>query len=117
MIKFKVDTGASVTALFASMMDLSTEVTTTSKTLRGAGNHRLQLTGKAEVELGFRGRSIVDTVYFVEGLVCPLVGKPAISGLDMVEFVSELVDSNDYVSQYVMVCHSINSYHFMSRGN
>ena len=50
--------------------------------LRGPGNNRLRVTGEAEVSLTLKEKSVRETVYFVDGLVTPLLGKPAISKLE-----------------------------------
>ena len=39
-------------------------------------------------------KQVVDTVYFVENLASPLLGKPAISKLGLIQFVGT-VDSNE----------------------
>ena len=87
-VEFKVDTGAAVTALPTSMMQCCTgKLQVSDKVLKSAGNNKLKVSGKAEVLLQIADKEIQQFVYFVEGLVMPLLGKPAIDGLDMIRFV------------------------------
>jgi len=90
-IKFKKDTGAAVTALPAYLMycckrgsQLSTKI------LRGAGNNKLKVVGQATVSLCLGKKEIQELVYFVEGLLMPLLGKPAIGRLDLIRFVDKI---------------------------
>ena len=94
-VKFKVDTGAAVTALPASLMEkIGLEVRPSQKMLRGAGNQNLVTKGEATVELRVKGKRVYETVYLVENLVTPLLGKPAIAKLKLIEFTDAIsVDS------------------------
>lgn len=102
-VRFKVDTGGSVTALPSSMMRLSNQTSSTNKTLHGDSNYVLQVAGKADVSLGFRDRSIVETVCFMHGLVSPLVGKPATAGLELLSFVEETSGEMNYMEKFPKV--------------
>ena len=75
MVNFKIDTGAAVTVVPMSLMQVLPSLSPTDKTWRGAGNHKLSLLGKASVVLTFGDERIKDTVYVVDGLVNPLLGK------------------------------------------
>ena len=83
-VKFKVDTGAAVTAVPSTMSKLFPELLPTNKSLRGAGNYKLNIEGKANAKLGLEEKLITETVYIVDGLVTPLLGKPAIAKLDLI---------------------------------
>lgn len=76
-INFKVDTGAGVTAVPAVMATRIGDVKSSDKTLRGVGNKKLKVAGKSVVKLPL-GDKEEETVYLVEGLVTPWLGKPAI---------------------------------------
>jgi len=86
-VTFKVDTGAAVTALPSSMVNSMSDILPTSKSLRGAGNNKLSVQGQAKVHLRLRDKFISETVYFVDGLRTPLLGKPAISNLGLIQFI------------------------------
>ena len=94
MVNFKVDTGAAVTAIPSNLKNHIGNATRSNKKLKGAGNHELVVTGQAEVTLSAGTKRVVDTVYFVENLASPLLGKPAISKLGLIQFVGT-VDSNE----------------------
>ena len=68
MVNFKIDTGAAVTAVPKSLMQVLPGLSPTDKTLRGGGgcNHKLSLLRKASVVLTFGGKRIKDTVYVVD---------------------------------------------------
>ena len=95
-VNFKIDTGAAVTALPANLAEqLKVQLLPTEKMLRGAGNHSLKVRGHAEVSLQLDAREVKDTVFFVENLVTPLLGKPAISKLKLIDF-ADTVNSLDW---------------------
>jgi len=62
LVNFKVDTSAAVTAIPAGMGRLVGGLSPSCKLLRSAGNHRLRVTGEAEVTLSLRNRQIAETV-------------------------------------------------------
>ena len=86
-IKFKVDTGAAVTAIPAEMSGIFPDIIPSQTILCGAGNCKLKIAKVTEAELCTESRQIKETVYLVEGLVTPLLGKPAISKLELINFV------------------------------
>ena len=90
-MKFKVGTGAAVTALPTGMMKYCrNKVQKSSEVLKGAGNHRLKVTGQATMMLEVKDKAAQQTVYFVDGLVIPLLGKPVIDSLDLIHFVDRV---------------------------
>jgi transposase InsO family protein len=92
---FKIDTGAAVTAVPSSFSHKIHCVQKPDKLLKGAANQKLQVIGKAIVTLSVGSKSITDTVYLIEGLVTPLLGKPAIQQLDLIRFVQEIQPHNN----------------------
>jgi len=48
------------------------------------------VSGQASVLLSVGNRKFQETVYLVEGLVTPLLGKPAIAGLDLIRFIDDV---------------------------
>lgn len=95
-VRFKVDTGAAVTAVPSNLAKYFDHVGPSSKSLRGAGNHRLKIDGSAVVKLKVRDRIVTDTLYLVDGLVEPLLGKPAIAKLELLKFVGELAECSGF---------------------
>lgn len=85
-ISFKIDTGAAVTAVPSSLRKCIPNVRPSGKMLKGAGNNRLIVTGQANTCLSLGDKEISENVYFVENLVTPLLGKPAISKLGLIKF-------------------------------
>ena len=100
MIRFKVDTGAAVTAVPSSLSSCLGGLRHTDRRLRGAGSHALNVVGVAQVTLSSGDKSVVDEVYVVDGLVTPLLGKPAIAALGLVKFVSEVQDTGVWVRRF-----------------
>ena len=100
LVNFKVDTGAAVTALPAEMANIFSDVKPSQKTLRGAGNHKLKIAGRAKAKLCRNDTQIDETVYLVEGLVTPLLGKPAISKLGLIQFIHEVEGSCPWFSDF-----------------
>ena len=81
MVNFKVDTGAAVTAIPSNLKKYIGSATRSNK------NHELAVTGQAQVTLSAGTKQVVDTIYFVKNLASPLLGKPAISKLGLIQFV------------------------------
>ena len=108
-IKFKVDTGAAVTAIPAEMSRMFPDVIPSQRILRGAGNYKLKIAGVTEAELCMESRQIKETVYLVEGLVTPLLGKPAISKLGLINFVQEIEGSCPWFIEYPKVFEGLGS--------
>ena len=86
-----MDTGAAVTAIPSRFQsNLSLVLKPARKMLRAAGNQNLQVDGVANVVLKINGRSVTQEVYIVKNLMTPLLGKPAIAGLRMIEFTDSI---------------------------
>lgn len=102
-INFKVDSGAAVTALPAGLSrELKVKLTPTNKKLRAAGNQILTVKGKAIIKLKTNQREVRETVFFVDSLVTPLLGKPTIKKLRLIKFVNEVdtVSANSWVERF-----------------
>lgn len=63
LVKFKIDTGAAVTAVPSTLSHCFDRVSHSVKSLRGAGNHRLDTEGSAEVKLTLGDKCVTETVY------------------------------------------------------
>ena len=90
-VRFKIDTGAAVPALPSDMMKYCEgEVQPSNKVLKSAGNNKLKVVRQALVFLELKGKIAQEMVYFVEGLVMPLLGKLSIESLDIIRFVDSV---------------------------
>jgi len=107
-VNFKIDTGAAVTAVPSSMRKYIPRLSSTNKTLRGAGNHKPSIVGKAKVELTFQNKTVEETVYVVEGLINPLLGKPAISELGVLSYLLEI--NVDWIDRYPKLFSGLGSF-------
>ena len=97
----KVDSGAAVSAIPKKLSDaLNLELIPADRNQMGAGNNKLNTVGKAEVSLCYSGRQCTDIIYVVDGLVTPLLGKPALSKLQVIHFVDEVKSKSDWTAQY-----------------
>ena len=97
----KVDSGAAVSAIPKHLADLlNLQLLPAGKELFGAGNAKLRAVGKAQVELSYSDRVYIDTVYVIEDLVTPLLGKPALSGLQVITFVGEIVSKQEWTTKF-----------------
>ena len=103
LITFKVDTGAAVTAVPAEMSDMFSEIEQSKKTLRGAGNYKLKIAGMSKAKICSKSKQVDETIYLVEGLVTPLLGKPAIAKLGLIEFIHEVEGSCPWYSKFPKV--------------
>lgn len=89
MLKFKLDTGADVTATSKSnMRDLFTggkmpPLYKPEKPLLGPGKIQLEVAGFAKMQLTYNSRQTEEKVYVVKNLSTPLLGLPAISALGL----------------------------------
>jgi hypothetical protein len=95
-----VDTGAAVTAIPYRFSNCLGKLKPADKMLRGAGAHKLNVVGMAEIELSSGSKCIVENVYVVDGLVTPLLGKPAIAALGMVKFVCEIQEPVNWCRRF-----------------
>jgi len=80
-----------------------------TKILRGAGNNRLKVVGQAMVNLCLGEKEIQELVYFVEGLLMPLLEKPVIGRLDLIRFVDGIGHSecHDWQKVYPNLFHGL----------
>lgn len=93
-MKFRIDTGADVTVVPDTCFRSYDKLQKTSKQLFGPGGSRLDVVGVfvATLETENKKKSIQD-LYVVKGLKKPLLGKPAIEALNILQRVNN-VESN-----------------------
>jgi len=108
--KFKIDTGAAVTAVPKSFMKFLPTLQTTKKTLKGAGNHKLEVLGQTSVNLKFQEKCMKDMVYVIDGLVNPLLGKPAIAELGVLGFIQEVDIENQWKNRFPKLFQGLGSF-------
>lgn len=89
-IDFKIDTGADVTVISDS--DLkginNIELIKANKRLSGPGNTNLDVVGKFQCMLETKDKFSVQDIYVVKGLSKPLLGRPAIQALGIIDKVN-----------------------------
>ena len=78
--------------------------------MRGTGNHKLFLLWKASVILTFGDKRIKDTVYVVDGLVNPLLGKPAVASLGVHGFIQEVDLDTDWAKKFPTLFQGLGSF-------
>lgn len=89
VLKFKLDTGADVTAISDSdLRDLfqgakMPVLHKPEKPLLGPGKIQLQVAGYAKMQLAYKGKQTEEKVYVVKNLSTPLLGLPAITALGL----------------------------------
>ena len=98
-LKFKIDTGASVTAIPRDVLD-SASIVATNARLRSAGGQLMQTLGTVLADITINGKHIKDTVYVVDHLTQPLLGKPAIEKLGLVQFADSIETAEWWIAQH-----------------
>ena len=97
-VDFKLDSGADVTVVPYNTflnLDLQTQLQPTDKVLLGPCNYKLNCKGKFTVTLTYNLNSVKETVYAVESLARPLLGRSAAVKLNLISRLCELT-SDDY---------------------
>ncbi|KAL7851818.1 hypothetical protein SRHO_G00176030 [Serrasalmus rhombeus] len=88
-VVFKLDTGATVTAIPSSSYYAKSHGTLQSsrKVLYGPGNHKLEVEGLFKGKLSFDNKVTEQDIYVVGGLAKPLLGLPALKALALIKRV------------------------------
>lgn len=89
-MKFYVDTGADVTVIPDRCFKDTKVLKPTDKKLCGAGGSKLEVLGVYKAILEKNEHRTDQDLYVIKGLKKPLLGKPAIKELKILEFVNEL---------------------------
>ena len=98
-VRFKVDTGASVSAVPIGIICM-TDLQPTSTRLKSAGGQTLTTLGSAQTSISVGDKRISETLFVVENLAQPLLGKPAIEKLSLIQFTEEVVMSQPWRETY-----------------
>ena len=96
-VDFKVDTGADVTVIPSSMItsgNLKASLSPCTKQLCGPGNKTLDTEGQFLAHLTYKERSTQETIIVVNGLQMPLLGRPAISQLQLIQRLDALSEQS-----------------------
>ena len=89
-VKFKIDTGADVTVIPASVYKEPEHgsLKPTNSCLNGADQQPLKVMGSFTGSLSHNNREKAKEIFVIQGLLMPLVGRPAISALKLVARVT-----------------------------
>ena len=94
LIDFKIDTGADVTVIPASVYKKSRDdkLQPAGKLLRGPSQHTLTVLGKFRGTLQSANATALQDIYVVTGLQKALLGRPAIEALGVAVRVDQILD-------------------------
>ena len=91
-VKFRIDTGADVTVVPATLLKQvgEVEIQPSDRTLRGPSRTVLPTKGKFVAKLQSTNHETHEEIFVVDGLHYPLLGSPAIKAHQLVKFVSAI---------------------------
>ena len=105
-VKFKLDTGAEVTAINLETFNKlqKVQLRQPSKALYGPARQRLKVAGQCTIQLTHEGNSSNEEVFIVEDLKTNLLGLPAIQSLQLIKRVcATTTTAEDIKEQYPKV--------------
>ena len=96
MTTFKLDTGDDVTVIPESLfIETGAELKATKARLTGPGQYKLHVLGVIDAKLTpGHGRETTQQVYIVKDLKSPLLGRPTIQALSLLETSMETIQKN-----------------------
>ncbi|XP_064482820.1 uncharacterized protein K02A2.6-like [Ornithodoros turicata] len=92
-LKFKVDTGADVTAVPGASLPPDVCLKKPTKALYGPGRIKVKTIGQTRVNISWNGNTTTQDVFVVDGLQHALLGRPAIRALNVLPELLALEDS------------------------
>ena len=94
-VRFRIDTGADVTVVPDSYFKTTEKLQKTDKKLYGPGGSKIEVLGvhKASMETKKQNSKTVQDLYVVRGLKKPLLGRPAIQALDLLQRINAVSTS------------------------
>ena len=111
-IKFKIDTGADVTAIspkeFSKLK--GTTLTQASKVLHSPAKHPLKVNGQFTGKLSYKQVTTHDEIFVVDGQQQPLMGRPAIEALNLLSRVNIVSSSEKFLSLYPNLFHGLGTF-------
>ncbi|KAK7096429.1 hypothetical protein V1264_005727 [Littorina saxatilis] len=91
---FKIDTGADVTVIPDNLVPSSKRpLEKAGKKLFGPGRAEMSVVGKFKGKITYKQKTAIQDVFVVKGLEEPLLGRPAITALKLVERVSYVAET------------------------
>ena len=94
-VRFRIDTGADVTVVPDSYFKTTDKLQKTDKKLYGPGGSKIEVVGvhKASMETKKQNSKTMQDLYVVRGLKKPLLGRPAIQALDLLQRINAISTS------------------------
>ena len=94
-VRFRIDTGADVTVVPDSYFKTTDKLQKTDKKLYGPGGSKIEVVGvhKASMETKKQNSKTMQDLYVVRGLKKPLLGRPAIQALDLLQRINAVSSS------------------------
>ena len=94
-VRFRIDTGADVTVVPDSYFKSTDKLQKTDKKLYGPGGSKIEVVGvhKASMETKKQNSKTMQDLYVVRGLKKPLLGRPAIQALDLLQRINAVSSS------------------------
>lgn len=94
-VRFRIDTGADVTVVPDSYFKTTDKLQKTDKKLYGPGGSKIEVVGvhKASMETKKQNSKTMQDLYVVRGLKKPLLGRPAIQALDLLQRINAVSTS------------------------
>ena len=98
-IKFKLDTGATVSVIGEDMTGHH-KVYKTNKRLKGAGNNDLKVMGYINATLTYKENEIQEKLFILKDQKYPLLGRLACSKLKLISRVDHIHDKPDFIKEF-----------------
>ena len=98
-INFKLDTGADVTVVPERCVPRKVQLSATKKRLFGPGKEEVVVKGKFYTTLKRGTFTTEQTVYVIENLTEPLLGRPAIEKLKLLQRVNKIENRETYETE------------------
>lgn len=85
---FMIDSGADITCIPVKLLseDVLQSLSRTSKIISGPSGENLNVLGMLKATLSFSNRRFCTDIYVIEQLCKPILGRSAITGLDILQF-------------------------------
>ena len=106
-LKFNIDTGADVPASMYNTFKHG-PLEHSSRLLKGANHQVLQVTGSFKGKFSYKNTESFEKIFVIQGLQMPLVGRPAISSLNLVARITLIqTDRDTIVNKIILNCSKV----------